>query len=128
MMLPVTPPSRARILLQRDLIAPHPRTRDPLIPTARLLDLQIPAPSRKPVSLPLGLCRPQSALVALMVRVAASGAAAHAEEPEQGGGPGEDDGEPDGDHGVFAEGEVDVVGVKEAAQGAEQDGEEDCTC
>jgi len=78
--------------------------------------------------LPLGLRGPQPALVALVVRVAASGAAAHAEEPEQGGGPGEDDGEPDGDHGVFAEGEVDVVGVEEAAQGAEEDGEEDCAC
>ena len=128
MMLPITPTCRPRILLQRDLIAPHSGTRDPLIPTARLLHLKIPAPSRKSISLPLGLCRPQSALVALMVRVAASGAAAHAEEPEERRGPGEDDGEPDGDHGVFAEGEVDVVGVEEAAEGAEEDGEEDCAC
>lgn len=119
------PTGRTGILLQRHLIATHKRAPDPLIPTPRLLDPQTPPPTRESIALTLGLGVPEPALVVLVVRVAAPGAAADAEEPEERGGPGEGDGEPDGDEGVAAEGEVDVVGVEQAAEGAEEGGEED---
>lgn len=126
----VTPPCRTRVLLQGHLIlrmpAPNEWTPHPLIPASGLLDPQTPPSPGEPVTLSLGLRVPQPALVALVVGVTAAAAAAHAEHPEERRGPGEDDAEPDGDEGAAAEGEVDVIGVEQAAQGAEEGGEEDC--
>jgi len=60
-----------------------------------------------------------------MMRVAAAGAAAHTEQPEERGGAGEENGEPGEGEGVSAEADLDAVLVQEGFEGADEDGEED---
>lgn len=57
--------------------------------------------------------------------IAAAGAAAGGKEPEEAGGPGEGDREPDEDEDVVAEGGVDVVFGQGVVEGPRQGGEED---
>lgn len=75
----------------------------------------------------LWLCVPQTALVRLVVGIAAlAGAAAHGEEPEQGSDDGEGGRDPSDGQGAGADVDFDLVRVEEAFQGAAESGEEDC--
>jgi hypothetical protein len=61
-----------------------------------------------------------------VVRVAAAGAAADGEEPEEGRSDGEGSGDPGDCEGAGAEGDFNVVGFEESVEGAGEGGEEDC--
>lgn len=89
--------------------------------TASLLDLQASATS---VGV-FGLGIPETTLVASVMRVRASRAAADAEHPEQRRGPGEGDGQPGDGEGLVAKGELDAVIFEGFVECADEDREED---
>ena len=100
------------ILLQRDTISVRPtgRTdigaRDSLVTrTTGFLDPHASTPTVT------GLGVPETALVAAVMRIAAARAAAHAEQPEQRGGPRTDDGQPGDAERGGAHFDVDTVRV-----------------
>ena len=98
-------------LLRRPVALPAPqRALHPLV-LVRALLVPEPAPGGT-VAVPLDL-------------VAAPAAAARAEEPEETGGQGEEDAEPDGHVDAVAEGAVDVVFGQRVVEGARQGGVED---
>ena len=91
-----------------------------------LLDTHTTASAVVTIALTLGFGIPESPLVAAMMRVAASGAAADAEKPEECGSPREDDAEPCDVERVCAENDVDVIVVEYTFQGADHRAEQSC--
>ena len=105
-----------RVATEGHAIAASVRALDALVRGVALAEAHDgpPAPSR---SLWLGI--PQAVLaVGLVVRVAAAGAAADGEEPEERGDDGEGGGDPGYGEGAGAERDGDVVGFEEGVEGA----------
>ena len=108
-------PRLLRIIVQRHSVPmlilrmAQERASHPLISAPSLLHFHPTATTVVAVAHALWFRVPQPALVAAVVRVTATGAAADAEEPEERRGPGEDDAEPGDDHCVPADVDVDVV-------------------
>lgn len=89
------------------------------------------AHDRAPATLVVGAlwsCVPQTAFVRLVVRVAAAGAAADGEEPEEGRDDGESGCDPGDCEGAGADVYLDVVRIEESVEGTGEGGEENCGC
>lgn len=100
-----------RVLLQRHVVTilTCVRRSNALVSTTSLLNLEAALRAVVSISLTLGLSVPESALVAAVVWVAAAGAAAGGEEPEERGAPRESHAEPADSQSVMAEFELDAV-------------------
>lgn len=115
-----------RVIPQRHPVAPNIRALNTLVSGAGFAQAHDGASAGVLAALGLGV--PQAAFVVFVVRVAAAGAAADGEEPEERGDDGEGGGDPGDGEGTRADFHFDVVGVEEGVEGAGEGGEEDCGC
>lgn len=113
-----------RVVPKRDPVCANVWALDALVTRAGLSEAHDGTP---PVTA-LGFCIPESTLVRLVMRVAAAGAAADGEEPEEGRDDREGSGDPGDGERASADRDLDVVWVEKGVQRAGQCGEEDRGC
>lgn len=116
-----------RVISERHPVTTDIRALNSLVAGACLAQAHDRAPATLVVCA-LGPCVPKTAFVRLVVRVAATGAAADGEEPEEGRDDGEGGCDPGDCEGPGADVYFDVVRVEEGVEGAGEGGEEDCGC